>query len=140
MKISSLPNRIFIKLLLSFWLCSSLIIAIVGLLPLLQQNHDQAPIPPHLEELLERVVQRLENNPELLTKKRDKHWHRLREMGNKPVRFYVADDQGQLINNQHASRGIRRFMLMADEAERPISHQFKSELLIGPKVFNLQGK
>ncbi|MFV7770042.1 ATP-binding protein [Shewanella marisflavi] len=140
MKISSLPNRIFIKLLLSFWLCSSLIIAIVGLLPLLQQNHDQAPIPPDLQELLERVVKRLEDKPELLTKKRDRHWHRLREMDNKPVRFYVADEQGQLINNQRASHGIRRFMLMADEAGRPISHQFKSELLFGPKVFTLQGK
>ncbi|MCG9712556.1 ATP-binding protein [Shewanella insulae] len=140
MKISSLPNRIFIKLLLSFWLCSSLIIAIVGLLPLLQQTHDQAPIPPHLQGLLERVVERIQEKPELLTMKRGKHWHRLREMGNKPVRFYVADEQGQLINNQRVSRGIRRFMLMADEAGHPISHQFKSELLFGPQPFEVEGK
>ncbi|PKH98527.1 two-component sensor histidine kinase, partial [Shewanella sp. 11B5] len=39
-------NGLFFKLLLGFWLCSSLIIALVSLLPLLQQNHDRSPLPP----------------------------------------------------------------------------------------------
>lgn len=140
MKVSHLPNNIFIKLLLSFWLCSSLIIATVGLLPLLQQNHDRAPIPPHLVSLLDRVAKRIQANPELITTQRDRRWHRFREMNNKPVRFYVANAQGQILNTEHPSRAIRRFMLMADDATRPISHQFKSELLFGPHTFEVNGE
>lgn len=140
MKVSHLPNNIFIKLLLSFWLCSSLIIATVGLLPLLQQNHDRAPIPPHLVSLLDRVAKRIQANPELITTQRDRRWHRFREMNNKPVRFYLANAQGQILNTEHPSRAIRRFMLMADDATRPISHQFKSELLFGPHTFEVNGE
>ncbi|OEG73768.1 two-component sensor histidine kinase [Shewanella colwelliana] len=140
MKVSHLPNNIFIKLLLSFWLCSSLIIATVGLLPLLQQNHDRAPIPPHLVNLLDRIAKRIQANPELITTQRDRRWHRFREMNNKPVRFYLANAQGQILNTEHPSRAIRRFMLMADDATRPISHQFKSELLFGPHTFEVNGE
>ncbi|GIU22528.1 two-component sensor histidine kinase [Shewanella colwelliana] len=140
MKVSHLPNNIFIKLLLSFWLCSSLIIATVGLLPLLQQNHDRAPIPPHLVTLLDRIAKRIQANPELITTQRDRRWHRFREMNNKPVRFYLANAQGQILNTEHPSRAIRRFMLMADDATRPISHQFKSELLFGPHTFEVNGE
>ncbi|WP_028762935.1 ATP-binding protein [Shewanella colwelliana] len=140
MKVSHLPNNIFIKLLLSFWLCSSLIIATVGLLPLLQQNHDRAPIPPHLVNLLDRIAKRIQANPELITTQRDRRWHRFREMNNKPVRFYLANAQGQILNTEHPSRAIRRFMLMADDATRPISHQFKNELLFGPHTFEVNGE
>ena len=61
-----IPNRIFIKLLLGFWLCSSIIIAAVGLLPLLQQKHDRAPLPQHLENLLSRQANRISEEPKLL--------------------------------------------------------------------------
>ena len=140
MKLSSLPNRIFIKLLLSFWLCSSLIIAIVGLLPLIQQKHDQTKIPPHLEALLERVAKRIEREPTLLDSRRPQRWHRFREMDHKPVRFYLVDEQGQVVNTDRVSRAMRRFMLLAEEAGQPISHQFKDEILFGPHEFTVNGK
>lgn len=139
MKLSSLPNRIFIKLLLSFWLCSSLIIAIVGLLPLLQQNHDQTQMTPRLEELLERVAIHIQTHPEVLTSGREQRWHRIKEMDHKPVRFYLVDEQGQVVNTDRVSRGMRRFMLLAEEAARPISHQFKSEIFFGPHEFSVNG-
>lgn len=139
MKLSSLPNRIFIKLLLSFWLCSSLIIAIVGLLPLLQQNHDQTKMTPRLEELLERVASHIQTHPEVLTSERDQRWHRIKEMGHKPVRFYLVNEQGQVVNTDRVSRGMRRFMLLAEETGRPISHQFKSEIFFGPHEFSVNG-
>lgn len=144
MTVSKLPNRIFIKLLLGFWLCSSLIIAIVGLLPLLQQNHDRAPLPPHLERMLVRVAdkvsQRLVNDPQLINSKRLKRLTHIRDRNDKPVRFYIVDHQGRVINSHNVSRGLRRFMLMADEVDRPMTHQFKSELIFGPYQFVASGE
>ncbi|MGL4894815.1 MAG: ATP-binding protein, partial [Shewanella sp.] len=80
-----MPNRLFIKLLLGFWLCSSLIIALVGLLPLLQQNHDKAPLAPHLEKVLAGVAQRMQANPSLIPSDFLRHWERHRSMEGKPL-------------------------------------------------------
>ncbi|RTR38320.1 HAMP domain-containing protein [Shewanella canadensis] len=135
-----LPNRIFIKLLLGFWLCSSLIIAIVGLLPLLQQNHDRAPLPPHLEKLLERYAERIIDNPEIIQNNQFRRLSHRRDFQGKPIRFYLVNDQGRVINTEKVSRGMRRFMLMAEETSEPISHQFKDELLFGPYDFEVLGK
>lgn len=139
MKFSTLPNRIFIKLLLSFWLCSSLIIATVGLLPLLQQNHDQTKIPPHLKGLLERTAKRIQHDPSLLRPHPEQRWGRFREMNHIPVRFYLVNEQGKVINTDRVSRAMRRFMLLAEEAGQPISHQFKGEMLFGPHEFEVNG-
>lgn len=82
-----MPNRLFIKLLLGFWICSSLIIALVGLLPLLQQNHDRAPIPPHLQKVLASIAQRIQDNPELVTSDFLRRWERRGDMEGKPLRL-----------------------------------------------------
>lgn len=135
-----MPNRLFIKLLLGFWLCSSLIIALVGLLPLLQQNHDRAPIPPHLENALSNIAIRFQENPALFESDFLRRWERQRNMEGKPLRIYLANSEGQVINTQKISRGVRSFMLMTDEDKRPISHQFKDELVFGPYHFNVNGE
>lgn len=140
MILSTTPNRIFIKLLLGFWLCSSLIIAAVGLLPLLQQNHDQAPLPPHLESLLSRIANRIVEQPDLLEQRHFRHFRELKNFRGKPLRIYLLNDQGQVINRDRMSRGMRRFILMAEEANHPISHQFKNELIFGPYEFSARGK
>ncbi len=142
MKIQSLPNRIFIKLLLSFWLCSSLIIAIVGLLPLLQQSHNQNEVAPQFKQLLSRVAQHLQDNPEQLKSHRagPHKWHRFKEIDNKPIRFYIVDEQGQVVNTDRVSREMRRFMLLAEDAGHPISHHFRGEVLFGPQEFEVQGR
>lgn len=135
-----MPNRLFIKLLLGFWLSSSLIIALVGLLPLLQQNHDRAPIPPHLENILASIASRIQQNPQLLTSDYLRSWERRRNMEGKSMRLYLVNGQGRVINTNRISRGVRSFMLMADEEKQPISHQFKDELVFGPYSFNVQGE
>ena len=135
-----IPNRIFIKLLLGFWLCSSIIIATVGLLPLLQQNHDRAPLPPHLEKLLSKFADRISNQPQLLEAGKLSRLTHRRNFKGKPVRLYLVNDQGRVINTDKVSRGMRRFMLMAEQANQPISHQFKNELLFGPYNFDVTGK
>lgn len=137
MAVSTVPNRLFIKLLLGFWLCSSLIIALVGLLPLLQQSHDRAPLPPHLEKVLSTIAKRIQENPALLESDFLRRWERHRDMEGKPLRVYLVNSQGQVVNTHRVSRGVRSFMLMADEEKQPISHQFKDELVFGPFQFNL---
>jgi len=136
---NKIPNRIFIKLLIGFWLCSSLIIAIVGLLPLLQQNHDRAPLPPRLETILASAADYIIDNPRILRS------HSLRKVSDqlnvsKPVRLYLVNSQGAVLNTHKVSRGMRRFMLMAEEENRAISHQFKNQLLFGPYHFKLGGQ
>ncbi|QYJ79059.1 ATP-binding protein [Shewanella acanthi] len=134
------PNRLFIKLLLGFWLCSSLIIAIVGLLPLLQQNHDRAPVPPPMAQMLENIAMRIEENPAVLQSDFLRRWERRGKMEGKPVRLYLANSQGQVVNTNRVSRNVRSFMLMADEEQTPISHQFKDEFVFGPARLMLNGE
>lgn len=135
-----MPNRLFIKLLLGFWLCSSLIIALVGLLPLIQQSHDNAPIPPHLRDALTSIATRIQENPNLLNSDFMRRWERHRDMEGKPLRLYLVDSQGKIINTNRVSRSIRNFMLMTDEEKQPISHQFKEEMVFGPIKFEANGE
>ncbi|BDM65947.1 two-component sensor histidine kinase [Shewanella sp. NFH-SH190041] len=131
-------NRIFIKLLLGFWLCSSLIIALVALLPLLQQNYDRAPLPAKLEQVLARSAKQLQDNaaahPEKLLR-----WQGHRHGGNKHMRLFLTDEEGRLLNGRRNSRTMRHFMLMAEEAGHPISHQFRDDLMFGPYQFAING-
>ncbi|MCG9697875.1 ATP-binding protein [Shewanella sp. Isolate11] len=141
MKLSSLPNRIFIKLLLSFWLCSSLIIAIVGILPILQEHHDNAKIEPQLLKVLEQAAVYIQQRPELVEYNPNRQqFHRLKDMENKPVRFYLLNDKGEVLNTDRIARPMRRFMLLAEDAGHPISHHFRHEILFGPHEFEVQGK
>lgn len=137
---TQVPNRLFIKLLLGFWLCSSLIIALIGLLPLLQERHEINDIPKHLDRTLTKVINRIQENPRLLNPEFLHRWSKQKHSKGKPVRFYLVDDRGHLLNERHGSRALRRFMLKAEENERPISYQFKDELFFGPKVFTTNNR
>lgn len=132
-----MPNRLFIKLLLGFWLCSSLIIALVGLLPLLQQSHDRGPIPRPLANALTSIVLHIQENPALIESDYLRNWERRRGMEGKPLRIYLANSQGQVLNTHRVSRSVRSFMLMTDEEKQPISHRFKDELVFGPYQFTV---
>lgn len=138
----TLPNSLFVKLLLSFWLCSSLIIATVGILPLLQQNHDSGvPIPPPLHHILVSVANRIIDNPALLAS--PQAWqgvNRFRDPEGNPVRLFIINQHGKLLNNAKNSKMLRRFVLLADGSERPIKYQFKDELMFGPYQFNVAGE
>lgn len=127
-----MPNRLFIKLLLGFWLCSSLIIALVGLLPLLQQSHDRAPLPPHLEKVLSTIAQRIQENPALLESDFLRRWERHRDMEGKPLRVYLVNSQGQVVNTHRVSRGVRSFMLMADEENNLLAISLKMSWYLAP--------
>ncbi|MGI2000204.1 ATP-binding protein [Shewanella frigidimarina] len=139
-------NGLFFKLLLGFWLCSSLIIALVSLLPLLQQNHDRSPLPPSLERILKSVAKRIQEQPQLLEGKNlQRLYHSHNKKGDRnhnagPLRLYLTDGEGQVLNTKRVSRGFRRFQLMAEEADHPISHQFRDELIFGPYSFVVNGK
>ncbi|MCL1079091.1 HAMP domain-containing protein [Parashewanella spongiae] len=132
-----MANRLFIKLLLGFWLCSSLTLGLVAALPLLQQHHDRAPLPPNLHQLLLKISHKLQQNPELLTASRLRHWKHYRQYKGRKLRLYLVDENGKFVTKMRRSRSLRRFMLMAEEAQRPIRHQFKTELFFGPYRFKV---
>ncbi len=134
------PNKLFIKLLLGFWLCSSLIIALIGVLPLLQERHEVNELSPHLSRLLTKVSQKVTDNPKLLESDAFHRWAKRKHHKGRPIRFYLTDDRGNLINGRHGSRSLKRLILKAEEAEHPISYQFKDELLFGPKLFSANGR
>lgn len=140
MRLSITPNRIFIKLLLGFWLCSSMIIAIVALLPLLQQSYDRAPIPPKLEQVLTRTANWLERETNGKSIDELKRWSGRRHFDGKHVKFYLMDGDGKLINGKRNSRMMRHFMLMTEEAGKPISHQFRNDLVFGPQLLTIAGQ
>ncbi|MGB6135049.1 MAG: ATP-binding protein [Shewanella sp.] len=133
-------NRLFFKLLLGFWLCSSLIIALVSLLPLLQLNQDRSPLPPSQERILKKMAEHIQQQPELLTGNLLQRSNRGRDPNLGPLRIYITNDVGQVINTKRVSRVFRRFQLMAEEANHPISHQFRNELIFGPYQFDVEGK
>ncbi|WP_394129406.1 ATP-binding protein [Shewanella maritima] len=130
-------SKLFVKLMLSFWLCISLVIGLFALVPLMQQEHDRTPLSPQLENMLSRVAERISHNNEELNPrmlKRLAHW---RDNENSPVKIYLTDDQGQVLNSNRLSRGFRHFQLMAEETGYPISHQFRKDLFFGPYTFEL---
>ncbi len=138
---SILPNRLFIKLLLGFWLCSSLIIAMVGLLPLLQQQQDRAPLSPRLERILINAAEVLQKKPQYLNSPKNiKMLSRRLSHSGKPLQLYIANNQDDIINIRKVNHRMRRFILNADEEGKPISHQLKDELLFGPYSFVVQGQ
>ncbi|WOT04954.1 ATP-binding protein [Shewanella youngdeokensis] len=131
------PNNIFVKLLLGFWLCSSLIFAFVSILPLLQQNHDQSDLPPKLERLLAKMANNVIENPQILQSDKLKRWSRLKDKNDRQIKIFLVDENSNVLNTHKPPRALRRFMLMADEAPKPITHQFRDELFFGPYHFKV---
>ncbi|MCL1066190.1 ATP-binding protein [Shewanella olleyana] len=137
MKVLPSINRLFVKLLLGFWLCSSLIIAFVGVLPLLQQNHDQQPLSHKQKKLLKHAAQHFIEQPELLENSRAlKRLSRHRSPEGKMLKFYILDDQDRVLNHKKVARTFREFLLLSEDHKDPISHQFRTELIFGPYSFN----
>lgn len=95
-----LPNRLFIKLLLGFWLCSSVIIACVGALPLLQQLHEEFDMPAPIKEAVFRYAKRLKQQPDQVHKRFNPFMerHRFRQEMRQQMR-----QQMQAFNEQNAA-------------------------------------
>ncbi|MGZ9899717.1 ATP-binding protein [Shewanella gaetbuli] len=138
MRISNLFNRLFFKLLIGFWLCSSLTIAIVLTLPIMLKDHNKAPLNAHLQTVLQTVVKDIKNKPELLDSNHLHKIHRKYSDRNKPLKIYLTNTDGQVINTRKVPRSLREFMLLAEDSPQPISHQLKDELLFGPINFTIK--
>jgi len=130
-------NRLFFKLLIGFWLCSSLTIALVLMLPMILQSHDRAPLEARLQQALHQVVEDIQQSPDILTTDKLYQLQRQYSKRDRPLRIYVANDNGQVINSRKVPRSLRQFLLMAEDAKQPISHQFRNELVFGPLAFSV---
>lgn len=130
-------NRLFFKLLIGFWLCSSLTLALVLILPIIMQNQDRAPLEQHLQQVLKTVAKDIQQSPDILTTDKRYKLHRQYSTQNKPLRIYLVNNDGQVINSRKVPRSLRQFLLMAEDATQPISHQFRNELIFGPLTFSV---
>ncbi|WP_434930976.1 ATP-binding protein [Shewanella sp. HL-SH5] len=130
-------NRLFFKLLIGFWLCSSLTIALVLILPIIMQSQDRAPIEKHLQQVLQTVAKDIQQSPDILTTDKLYKLQRQHSRHDKPLRVYLVNDDGQVINSRKVPRSLRQFLLMAEDAKQPISHQFRNELIFGPLTFSV---
>lgn len=139
MNTQTLPNRLFIKLLLGFWLCSSVVLVAVGSLPLLQQQRESTPIPKELQQTLDKIARAIEREPELMEPERMRRWERSRHADGKPMRVFITNEEGRILGERQP-RSLRKFILLAEEAERPIMYQFRDEMVFGPKEFHVDGK
>ncbi|QYK05058.1 ATP-binding protein [Shewanella zhangzhouensis] len=139
MNTHTLPNRLFIKLLLGFWLCSSVVLVAVGSLPLLQQRQESTPIPKELQQSLDKIAKAIEREPELMEPERMRRWERSRHTDGKPMRVFITNEEGRILGERQP-RSLRKFILLAEEAERPIMYQFRDEMVFGPKEFHVDGK
>ncbi|MBT1445253.1 HAMP domain-containing protein [Shewanella sp. JM162201] len=135
MNTTSLPNRLFIKLLLGFWLCSSLVLVAVGSLPLLQKRQEQAAVPPELITVLSTAADAIVKDPKLLEPEHLRRFERARQ-SDRPMRLFIANDDGRILGGR-APRTLRKFILLAEEAERPILQQFEDEAVFGPYKFRV---
>lgn len=134
-----MANRIFIKLLLGFWLCSSITLGTVALLPLLQQQHDRAPLPEHLQRILKKTSKRIQKQPKLLTQMQYGHRQTFRDYQGNLIHLYLVDDVGNIISRARNNRLLRHFMFLVEEEGQPLKHQFRKQLFFGPYQFKVNG-
>ncbi len=135
-----MANRIFIKLLLGFWLCSSITLGVVGMLPLLEQQHDRSPLPGHLEQILRKTSKRIQKQPRLLSKIQSRRWQNIRDYQGHPLQLFLVDQEGNILNRVRNSRLLRHFMFLVEEEGKPLKHQFRRQLFFGPYTFSVNGK
>ncbi|GAA4894098.1 ATP-binding protein [Ferrimonas pelagia] len=136
------PNHLFFKLLLAFWITTSLILVLVIGLPYLQKQLDRDDIDPRHEKTLESVAERLERADgralvsigELLRQEQS------RQSRNKRMQFYVVNNIGQPISTapRFLPQDVRDFLLEQKNYQQPKTFRFSSSLVSGPLPVYLQ--
>ncbi|WP_035387325.1 ATP-binding protein [Ferrimonas senticii] len=145
-------NRLLPKLLLAFWLTSMLSVGTVLGLPLLLKQWDQLPLQPQFQAALDRVANRLDNNPNLSIEQINRVLHRkdLRQLlppeaamaepsskhhRDKPsFKFYLVDGNGNVLqqHSRRLPRQLREYLLEFDRTQ-PQQRQIDGKLIFGPK-------
>ncbi|MBY5981939.1 ATP-binding protein [Ferrimonas balearica] len=139
-----LPNHLLFKLLLAFWITSSLVLGLVIGLPHLQKSFDREPLDPRLAMVLNRTAERLVETP-------PQHWkqlsHNLRHYQDERGRefrmsFYLIDKDGRPVfrGDRRLPREVRHFLLELDSYQQPMRYRFPNEVVFGPKEVQLNGE
>lgn len=139
-----LPNHLFFKLLLAFWITSSLVLGLVIGLPYLQKQFDREPLDPRLATLLSRTAERLVETP-------PQQWrhlaHSLRHYRDERGRefrmnFYLVDKDGRpaFREERRMPREVRHFLLELDNYQQPMRFRFPDEVVFGPQPLELNGE
>ncbi|QIZ78120.1 ATP-binding protein [Ferrimonas lipolytica] len=145
-------SQLLPKLLLAFWITSTLTIGVVIGLPLLQEKWDNEPLAPHFANLLQRVAMRMDSNPELTINQVNKllrrtgnleheqpRRHDKQDDKNRPeipqVQLYLIDTDGSPSeeNRRRIPRSVRQFLLDFEQNGPMHQRQFGNSLVFGPK-------
>ncbi|USD37680.1 ATP-binding protein [Ferrimonas sp. SCSIO 43195] len=155
---AGLPNRLFIKLLLAFWLTSLVIVGAVILLPKFQQLDDRQPLQTWQQEMLTKSARRIERLP---IQDVDRFVDRLRHPDRRPppgmmqrpefrdgplkddrFRFHIVTPQGGVLgrHQQRLPKPVRKFLLESENLQQQLSVRSRSAVVFGPQPLTLKGE
>ncbi len=139
-------NSLLGKLLLGFWLTSTLTLSIVVGLPSWQKARDQQQvILPSLKLVLERSAERLDRYPNLELRRLNQGLPRFaNELGNnlrelEGLKLFLVDGNGNPVaegNNRHLPRPLREFLLDFNPDQPMRQQQFGNMLVFGLQPLN----
>ncbi|TKB47954.1 HAMP domain-containing protein [Ferrimonas sediminicola] len=153
----ALPNRLFLKLLLAFWITTSLIVGSVILIPKVLQPQDLQPLKSWQQEFLLKAARRLETLPiRDLDRFADMMRHRIHpaeDKGKRPpgpgmgplrddrFRFHLLTLDGRPLGHEakRLPRAARRFLL-ENEALTPMAFYSIRSVIFGPEPLTLNGQ
>ena len=153
----ALPNRLFLKLLLAFWITTSLIVGSVILLPKILQPQELQPLKPWQQEFLLKSARRIEALPiRDLNRFADMMRHRIhpkegRErrppgpgagpLRDERFRFHLLTLDGRPLGHEakRLPRAARRFLLENDTLSPMAFYSIRS-VIFGPEPLTLAGQ
>ncbi|GLS82103.1 ATP-binding protein [Paraferrimonas haliotis] len=134
------PNNLFAKLILCFWLISGLTIGSVLLVQQLVEPNPLQSISPMEQQVLDRVAQRIQSLPagrigeRRFNREFDNHQRRPGE-----PRLILLNQQGESVTGQKVPRTVRHYLLIREDQElkQAFSYQFRHERVFGPQLIEL---
>lgn len=132
--VKRLINNLFVKIFISFWMIL-LITAFVSINLSKMLSEDNFKAPKWAVKNLDEFAQRIERNPQRMLSPRLEP-HLMARFG-KP---FVVNSNGELVNHDDLSRGMRRFIVNHDKLDDPRIMLDKKHILIGPQALKLNNQ
>lgn len=129
-----LINNLFVKIFISFWMIL-LVTAFVSINLSRMLSEDNFKAPKWAVKNLHEFALRIERNPErMLSPRLEPH---LKSRFGKP---FIVNSEGEVVNHENISRGMRRFLVNHDNIEDPRIMLDKKHILIGPQALTIDNQ
>ncbi|SHI21297.1 ATP-binding protein [Ferrimonas marina] len=137
-----LPNHLFFKLLLAFWLTTSLILVLVIGLPYLQEQLEREPIQPYQAQALERIATDMEiaDGRALNSIGQLLRQQLTRQDREQRIQYFVLDANGQPVSTapRNVPKEVRHFLLAEESYRSAMSWRFPNAVVFGPQIVYLK--